>query len=134
MTDTYTERDITTIKIPSVGLVPARLTMTRRAPTSAKKQYKYSASAEEQAQIREAAKQAGLSVSAYVVEAAMGHRAGVSAENFANGLTILAVTQKDLRRIADRVSDDADGLRILATLCRLERTIRVLASVREFEL
>ncbi|MCF6443156.1 hypothetical protein [Nereida sp. MMG025] len=108
--------------------------MTRRAPVSAKKQYKYSASAEEQAHIRRAVQQAGLSVSAFVVEAALGRTAGVSAESFANGLAVLETTQKELRRIAYGAPDDADGLLILSKLNQLERTIRLLASVREFVL
>lgn len=95
-----------------------------------KTQYKYSASPGEYAAILRGANAEGLSVSAYVAAAALNRQPRVSVERFQEGLDVAERALAQLHVIADHCDDGADGLRILASLHRIERMILMLAADR----
>ncbi|SFJ01832.1 hypothetical protein [Jannaschia pohangensis] len=95
-----------------------------------KTQYKYSASTGEYAAILRGANAEGMSVSAYVAAAALNRQPGVSPERFQEGLAVAERALVQLQAIAERSDDGAEGLRILASLHRVERMILMLAADR----
>lgn len=108
--------------------------MAPKTPSEVRRQYKYGATEAEQDILREAADDAGVTVSTYVLEAALGRSEAVSTERHMDHLALLERAIAGLHDIAENAGSGGSGILILKRLERLERTLRVLASVREIRL
>ena len=89
---------------------------------------KFSASAAEYEIIRAAAEKAGLSISTYVLEAALDRRPCASTERLMEWTALVEQVLARLHEIADAAEDDAQGLLIHRSLVGIERMVALLAS------
>ena len=89
---------------------------------------KFSASEAEYETIRSAAEKAGLSISTYVLEAALNRKPSASTERMMEWTALLEQVLARLHEIADAAEDGAQGLLIHRRLVGIERMVALIAS------